>query len=275
MSPIDPGDFQLSKLISKIQTERGFDFTGFRRAYVARRVDTRLTATATDTLRDYMRRLDGDPGEYPKLLDALTVNVSEFFRDATVWHYLKDTVIPEIVREKTARHFHSIRVWSAGCATGQEPYSIAMVILEEVDKRHADLELSVTATDIDSNVLAAAKEGRYPIARLTQIPPRLRHKYVTVDGEEFEMVPRLRNAVKFRMLDIFADNPISAVDLIICRNVMIYFDRKKQGDVYAKFVKALRKGGFLVIGRSEKISSATLERLTTRNLRERVYQAPR
>jgi chemotaxis methyl-accepting protein methylase len=274
MSPIDPGDFQLSKLISKIQTERGFDFTGFRRAYAARRVDTRLTATGTETLRDYMRRLDSDPGEYPKLLDALTVNVSEFFRDKTVWRYLKDTVVPEIVGQKVARGFHSIRVWSAGCSTGQEPYSIAMLVLEELEKQRADLELSVTATDIDRMVIAFGKTGRYPMKHLPQIPPRLRHKYVSVDGEEFEMAPRLKGVVKFRMLDIFADNPISAVDLIICRNVMIYFDRKKQVDVYEKLVKALRKGGFLVIGRSEKIASDVIGRLTTRDLHERVYQAP-
>lgn len=274
MSPIDPRDFQLSKLISKIQTERGFDFTGFRRAYVARRVDTRLIGTAAETLRDYMRKLDSDPGEYPKLLDALTVNVSEFFRDKTVWRYLQDTIIPEIVQEKLARRFNSVRVWSAGCSTGQEPYSVAMLILEELEKQRADLELSITATDIDRQVLAVGKAGRYPMERLPQIPPRLRHRYVSVEGEEFEMAPRLKAVVKFRSLDIFADNPISAVDLIICRNVMIYFDRKKQTDVYSKFVKALRKGGFLVIGRSEKMATDIVGRLTTRNLHERVYQAP-
>jgi len=274
MAPTDPDDYYLRKLLSKIQADRGFDYANLRRAYLARRVETRLLATGASTVREYIRLLDSDPGEYPQLIDALTVNVSEFFRDKTTYRYLADHVVPEIVAGKLKKHYQSLRVWSAGCSTGQEPYSVAMLFREEMAKHAIPLQLSVMATDIDRDVLARAKAARYPATAMEQIPAHLRQRYVLQarPGDEFEMAPEIKYAVKFRMLDLFADNPIGAVDLIMCRNVMIYFDRSKQARVYAKFETALRKGGFLVVGRSEKVPMDVLGQLITINPHERIYQ---
>jgi chemotaxis methyl-accepting protein methylase len=267
-------EYQLKKLLAKIQADRSLDFSGFRLQYLGRRVRSRLVATNTATMREYLHRLDADPEEYLQLLDALTVNVSEFFRDRAAFDFIGRRVVPEVIQAKAGRSREMIRVWSAGCSTGEEPYSIGMLILDALSRAASQYEVTITATDIDPNVLETARQGRYPLAKLSQVPGDLRHKYCIQDDDGFVMSDELRSIVRFRRLDLFADNPIGAIDLILCRNVMIYFDRKKQVAVLAKFVDALRKGGFLVIGKSEKLPAEISARLVGRELREHVYQRP-
>jgi chemotaxis protein methyltransferase CheR len=267
-----PDEYQLSKLLAKIHRERSLDFSGFRLAYVGRRVSSRLVATGSETLRDYVRLIDQDEIEYAELLNALTVNVSEFFRDRSVFDYIARHVIPELIELKKSRPREMLRVWSAGCSTGEEPYSLAMLIKSELQGRGNPYDFTISGTDIDPHVVSFAKRGRYPIDKLEQIPLELRQKYVKVDGDSFVISDALKAVVKFRRLDLFADNSGGAIDLILCRNVMIYVDRKNQRAVLGKFVDSLRKGGFLVIGKSEKLPQEVSERLVARELREHVYQ---
>lgn len=275
VSAVSPDDFHLRKLVSKIQADRGIDLANFRMSYVARRVATRLAATGAPTIRSYLRILEGDEQELTRLLDALTVNVSEFFRDASVYEFLADVVVPEIVLHKAQRPHSTVRVWSAGCSTGQEPYSIAMLLLDEIAKRKASLGLSILGTDIDHEVLNVARVGCYPIEALRQIPPNLRLRYTEPAGSaQFRVTEELISVVRFRRFDLFADKPISAADLIMCRNVMIYFDRHRQSELHETLLGALRKGGFLVLGKSEKLVSEVQGRLLARSLSERVYQVP-
>lgn len=274
MVPIESNDYHLRKLLDKLTADHGLDFSNFRLAYVSRRVGTRLIATGAASIREYIRLLDSDPSEYPLLVDALTVNVSEFFRDKSVFRYLRNHVIPEILSHKLRRNHEVIRVWSAGCSTGEEPYSLAMLFLEAMEKAGKRFRLAISGTDIDRGVLAFAKAGRYPIAKSHQIPKDVAHKFTINRGDEFEMTPQVRDLVRFRRHDLFADNAIGADDLILCRNVVIYFDRRKQIIVFEKFFDSLRKGGFLVIGKSEKLAPGVMQHLETCSLPERVYRRP-
>jgi len=263
---------ELELLLRKLHSERGLDAGQYRTAYVERRLATRLRAAGLDSYREYSHLLDEDPGEYTRLVEALTINVSDFFRDKPVFDYFIGRVAPELLRRKVARHQHLVRVWSAGCATGEEPYSIAMILSQEAEKT-ADysFNLSVYATDIDAQSMEKAVKGTYPNKELASIPAAYRRWCIEGDGS-FSMHPSIRRMVKFRRLDLFADTPIAAVDVIFCRNVFIYFNRAQQERIFETFYSSLNKGGYLIIGKSEKLAAGFARMFEPLSSREKVYR---
>ncbi|MDO9557289.1 MAG: protein-glutamate O-methyltransferase CheR [Coriobacteriia bacterium] len=263
----------LSKLLDKIRNERGLDLAQYRERYVERRIASRLHLLDIHTYRQYAEYLDQNPQEYASLLNALTINVTQFFRDGTVFKLFREKIVPDIIKSKQARHQRMIRVWSAGCATGQEPYSLAMSFLSVMDSRSNDFLLSIQGTDIDSNVLTTARKAVYPIEQLEHIP-RPDHKYVDVLGDTFRIRPEVTKLVRFQYLNLFEDKPIHIVDVIFCRNVFIYFTRTEQERILELFWASLSRGGYLVLGRSERLATSMIGRFELVDGRERVYRKP-
>lgn len=271
----EPARGNLNRFMAKVHEERGVDLSQFRPRYVERRVAVRLHSLGLNTYTQYANYLDAHPEEYQKLLSTLTINVTQFFRDPTVYAVIRDTIVPEVLEQKKARKQRLIRVWSAGCATGEEPYSLAMAFLDGIERAKADQAiLTVIGTDIDRDALAVAKRGEYPNSSLHQIPHHLRTRYVTRGTDTFGMAPEVSRVVRFQYLNLFADAPIHGIDVIVCRNVFIYFNRDEQERMLAVFRQSLVRGGFLVLGRSERLATSMSKEFELVNARERVYRRP-
>jgi chemotaxis methyl-accepting protein methylase len=263
---------QLTPLVLQIERDRGIDLSQYRESYVQRRLATRMRALGLTTYREYCAYLTAKPTEYARLLNALTVNVTDFFRDPPVWEIIRGEVIPSILAAKAALGHHAVRAWSAGCATGEEPYSMVMAFLAATGPRPDHMLLSVTATDLDPIALKTAERAEYDIAKIDHIPAADRSRFVTTDERHFRIVPEVTQQVRFRTLDLFADEPPMALDLVLCRNVFIYFTREQQERVTAVFHRALARGGYLVLGRTEKMATLAGKGFEPVSGRERVYR---
>lgn len=265
----------LDRFLIKVREERGLDVAQYRPRYVERRIAVRLCALGLHTYRQYAAYLDHHPEEYAALLDALTINVTQFFRDPTVYAVFREKVVPSLIAAKAAKKQHLLRAWSAGCATGEEPYSLAMSMLDGIRRTGAEgMFLSVTGTDIDRNALAVAKRGEYPVAQLSHIPTADRHRYIDVDGDVFRMKPEVAKLVRFQYLNLFEDPPIHGVDIVFCRNVFIYFNHDEQDRMIRLFWEGLSRGGYLVLGRSERLAPAFARQFQMVDAKERVYRKP-
>lgn len=261
----------LGRLLAKIDRERGLDLSRYRRPYVERRVAARLRTLGLHTYRQYARHLDEHPDEYAKMLDTLTINVTDFFRDAPVFRLFRSQIVPAIINGKNAGRQRMIRVWSAGCATGEEPYSLAMAFLDGLGAHASRFMLTITATDLDPVALATAARAEYEIQKIAHVPEEDR-RYLDVRGETFRIRPEVARLVRFRPLNLFTDPPIKVVDLVFCRNVFIYFTREQQAHAVGLFHAALARGGYLVLGRSEKLPPEFAAEFETISGPERIYR---
>jgi len=268
-------DANMDRLVKKVIDARGFDLSRYRRAYVERRIAARMRSVGATDFRSYAAHLDANDAEYTKLIDALSINVTEFFRDVTMWSMLRQRVLPELVERKVAGRSRSIRAWSAGCASGEEPYSIAMCLREALGPMADEWLLTVLATDLDRDALDTGERGVYPAAALKKIPPVFVTRYTKRDPEEFTFTPELKKMVRFRAFSLFSDTPIRVVDLIMCRNVLIYFDKAQQQQLIEHFWHALARGGYLVLGKSEKAGGLQIAAdFETIDGPERIYRKP-
>jgi chemotaxis protein methyltransferase CheR len=265
----------LDRLIEAVSEQRGIDLSQYRRPYVERRVLARLRVLGITSYRHYIDLLSEDPGEYDRLMGTLTINVTDFFRDKGVWDVLKRRVLPDILEQKSAGRSRTIRAWSAGCSTGEEAYSLAMTLLDLLGEDAKGHLVSVLASDLDPVALATAERGVYRLERRRRIPVHYQVRFTrTLDSSEFEVLPEVRRLVRFRRLSLFDEAPLKVLDLILCRNVFIYFDREEQARALERFQGALARGGYLVLGRSEKLSAEAARCLEVVDGRERVYRKP-
>lgn len=272
-SPVYRGN--LERLVTKVLDDRGLDLSQYRRAYIERRVAARLRALNIHTYRQYSDELDRNPAEYERLIDTITINVTEFFRDKTVWEILRREVVPDLLAHKRRRRSRTIRVWSAGCATGEEAYSIGMLLLDAIGEKDDHFLVNVTGTDLDREALAKAKAGVYSKEKLKHIAPTYQVRFLTIGREStFEMTPRLKRMCRFAHFSLFDDAPMRMVDLIMCRNVFIYFDRERQAKIVGNFHEAMADDAYLVLGRSEKLSPEVAKLFEPVSGRERVYHKP-
>lgn len=271
-SPVYRGN--LEKLITKIDDERGIDLGNYRRQYLERRLATRMRSVGVHSYRQYLDFLDREPTEYAALLDALTINVTDFYRDKTVFEIFRREIVPMMIESKMQTRHRMIRVWSAGCATGEEPYSITMSFVDALGEREKDFLLTVLGTDLDPSALAKARLGIYTADKLKSIPLEHQVRYLHMHGDTFSVRPEVARHVKFRQMNLFSERPISVVDVIFCRNVFIYFSREQQAEVLEHFWGALARGGFLVLGRSEKLAPSVSGKFELYNGRERIYRKP-
>ncbi len=269
---IAPGDDSaLEQLLMKVERARGLRLTSYKQPCLKRRIAVRMRARGVHTYGDYGRLLDRTPDEYDLLLDALTINVTKFFRNTESFALLRDRVVPDLVQ-----HPPPVRVWSAGCASGEEPYSLAILFCEALAARSADLRSRVTiqATDLDPGALAALERASYAAPAVEDVPADLKQRYFSA-GPPFQVKEAARRLVHGRRHDLTREAPPEPpYDLIVCRNVVIYFDRPTQERLFQSFFEALRPGGWLLLGKVETLFGAARNRFRLEDARERLFRRP-
>ncbi len=240
-------------LLEFLKAARGFDFTGYKRSSLVRRVQKRMQTVEIAGYDDYRAYLEAHPAEFDALFDTILINVTAFFRDAGAWTALAERFLPEILGRKGSEE--PIRVWSAGCATGEETYTLVMILAEALGAQAFRERVKVYATDLDEDALGRARQASYPGGDLDELPDGFRERYFEPAGARFVFRPDLRRQVIFGRHDLVQDAPISQLDLLVCRNVLMYFNAEVQARVLARFHFALRPHGLLFLGRAEMMRS--------------------
>jgi len=251
-------------LTQKISKARGLSCESYKDKCLKRRIGVRMRARGVHTYDDYSRLLDSDAREYQELLDALTINVTKFFRNLETW----DALRPHLRRLGAAQP--DLRIWSAGCASGEEPYTIAVLVLDTLGEAAGGRAI-IDATDIDRLSLERTREAKYPDAAFTEMPAQLKLRYFRDD----QPLPLVRDLVHVRAHDLMRERPPRPpYHLIVCRNVVIYFERQAQERLFQVFVDALAPGGVLLLGKVETLFGPARERLRLVDPRERIYTKP-
>jgi two-component system, chemotaxis family, CheB/CheR fusion protein len=242
-------------LLDYLKNSRGFDFTGYKRASLQRRIDKRLQAMGLTTYAEYTDYLEVHPEEFSQLFNTILINVTCFFRDPAAWDYLAAEIIPQIVERKEPGE--SMRIWSAGCASGEEPYTLAMILVESLGVQQLSERVKIYATDVDDDALDQARQGTYSAAKIEDVPGALRDRYFDHSGEHYVLHKDLRGSVIFGRHDLVQDAPISHVDLLACRNTLIYFNAETQAKILSRFRFSIDQNGFLFLGKSERLLART------------------
>jgi len=238
----------------------GINLHAGKKELVRARLAKRLREGRFGSFSDYIRYVleDATGREFSMLVDSLSTNLTKFFREDQHFAYLQSQLLPRVLESKQKAHHLRMRGWSAGCSTGEEPYSIAIILQEAVQGR-GNWDVKLLATDVSTRVLERAQGGVYEQDRIEPIPLPLRNKYLTRtrrdDGDLYEVTPVLRHMIIFRYLNLIQDWPVKGpLDFIFCRNVMIYFDKPTQGRLIGRFFDLLAPGGILFTGHSESLT---------------------
>jgi two-component system, chemotaxis family, CheB/CheR fusion protein len=244
-------DQDLEVLLDYLRRSRGFDFTGYKRTSLSRRIEKRLQVVGADGYLDYLDHLEVDPEEFTQLFNTILINVTSFFRDPPTWDYLAAEVLPRILADKGEDE--PVRIWSAGCASGEEAYTLAMVAAEAMGTDAVRDRVKIYATDVDEEALNQARQARYGPRQVEGVPPELLERYFERNGQGYVFSKDLRRSVIFGRHDLIQDAPISRIDLLVCRNTLMYLNSETQSHVLARFSFALREGGYLMLGKAEML----------------------
>jgi chemotaxis protein methyltransferase CheR len=262
----------LEILLRQLHEDIGLNLRQYKPNYLKRRIGVRMRATGCSDYLQYRQYVKQDREEGRRLINDLTINVTEFFRDQDVYAAIRKQVIPQIIQYKRESRTNSLRAWSAGCATGEEPYSLVMLFLDALsrEKEPNSWMLRVTATDLDDVAISKAKEGSYDAVKMP--PGLILEDYFERKGDKYLVKEEVKRPVRFLLIDIVKRPPLRHLDLILCRNVLIYFEREKQHRILEIFHQCLRPGGFLVLGKSEAILGTSDSGLIPFSRKERVYR---
>lgn len=264
----DPG-FELLKRV--ITRNTGFNCEHYKEAHFRRRINVRIRATDSESYGDYLKLLNKDPQEYEFLVDTLTVNVSEFFRNPETFRIIENEIIPSIVKHRSESLIRSIHIWSAGCAAGEETYSLAILLHRALKTEFAKYRIRIIGTDIDAQSLEKARKGVYSENSLKNLDLNTKERYFLKQRDAYQIIDELKNITQFKRHDLISDSRIDHFNLIVCRNVMIYFKKEIQEQLQLNFYQALGKGGFFVIGKSETLLETASSLFKPYNTRERLY----
>jgi two-component system, chemotaxis family, CheB/CheR fusion protein len=241
----------LETLLDYLRRSRGFDFTGYKRTSLSRRIDKRMQAVGADSYLGYLDHLEVDPEEFTELFNTILINVTGFFRDPPVWEFLSGEVLPKLVAAKGDDE--PIRIWSAGCASGEEAYTLAMMTAEALGPDVTRERVKIYATDVDEEALNQARQARYTTRQVEGVPPELLTRYFEGSGQGHVFSKELRRSVIFGRHDLIQDAPISRIDLLVCRNTLMYLNSETQSRVLSRFSFALNEGGYLALGKAEML----------------------
>jgi len=247
----------LKKVLAYLHENCGFDYSGYRMTMVERRTRQRTLATKCKDVDGYFHYLQNTPNELDKLINALTINVSRFFRNPLTFDYLADQILPPVFQKKTCLS-QALRVWSTGCSMGEEAYSIAILINEYLEKQKFNPVVHIFATDIDTAILKKARAGVYPFDRIKNVPYGLLKKYFFQKEDFFHLLPEIRKMVSFSRHDILNKNnyaPRESIfggfDMVFCRNLLIYFTPDHQDKIFDRLYHAITEQGYLILGEAE------------------------
>jgi two-component system, chemotaxis family, CheB/CheR fusion protein len=258
-------DFE--RLLEFVRTERNFDFTGYKRSSLERRTTKRMQELGIDRYSDYLDYLQAETDEFTRLFNTILINVTSFFRDEETWAAIRETILPELLEGD-----RQVRIWSAGCASGQEPFSIAMLVAEALGSEGVARRVKIYATDIDEEALTEARRAEYSDRAIRSVPPTLLERYFERSGQRYSMLKELRRAVIFGRHNLAVDAPISKIDLLLCRNTLMYFSSPLQTYILDGFHFALAPDRYLVLGKSEVMLSRTARFLPV-DLKRRIFRA--
>jgi len=247
-STSDPPSGDIDRIVKFIESDLDFTTSFYNASYLRRRIDARMYRTEADDPGDYFQLLRSDPAEQDLLIDALSINVTSFFRNPEVWTQLRG------ILQKLSQETSNIVMWSAPCSDGREPYSLAMLALEDADIDEANLK--ILGTDISDDAISAARQGSYCSTSTTDIAKELsflesHEEYVEKTGDEFTVKPNVRELVSFKSHDLINDPPPDTFDLILCRNLLIYIHAEYKEAIFETLDSAIVEGGYLVLGMSE------------------------
>lgn len=262
----------LDSLLEKVYQQSGFDFRQYKRGTVTRRLQRRLYATGVSTYLEYMRFLEANPEECQRLADVLAIKVSSFFRSPYTFKQVAELVLPELVSPKANQG--TVRIWSAACARGEEPYSIAMLLADFLGHRQSDFDISIYASDISPAALVAAQTGLYSAREIDSLPPDIVGKYFSRRGEGYVVSRDIRQMVNFSSFDLVSGKtpPFMKLDCIFCCNVLIYLQRQLQERVLGMLYQSLGSPGYLVLGEVETPTDGWRRRLECLDARAKIYK---
>jgi two-component system CheB/CheR fusion protein len=267
LSEESPGpDF--TRLLQHIRDTRGFDFGGYKRNTLVRRVAKRMTQVGVKDYAAYLEFLEANPDEFTALFNTILINVTSYFRDASAWEYLQQEILPKIIAGK--ERYEPIRAWSAGVASGEEAYSLAMLLCETLGASEYRQRTKIYATDVDDDALTQARQGRAASKDLEEVPANLREKYFEAEGDYYVLRGDLRRSIIFGRHDLLQDAPISRVDLLISRNTLMYFEAEAQARILARLHYALTEKGYLFLGKAEMLLRRS-ELFTPVELKHRIF----
>jgi two-component system CheB/CheR fusion protein len=263
-------DQHISRIVSFLRARTGHDFASYKSATVRRRIGRRMQVTRQSSLANYVRYLIENPEEAQELFGDLLISVTSFFRDREAFDALAETVIPALF--DSCGNSDTIRVWAVGCATGEEAYSLAIVMLEEAERREIRPSIQIFASDLDDGALATAREGRYPRAIEADMSEERLRRFFVEEVEHYRVRKEVRDLVLFAHHSAVKDPPFMHMHLIACRNLLIYLERELQQQLLALFHYSLRPGGFLFLGSAEN-AEARPELFSTDDREARIYTA--
>lgn len=237
-------DRDFLQFITNIKRKTGIDLSLYKEAQMKRRLTSLRVKRGYHDFTAYFEAISKDKELYYEFLDRMTINVSEFYRNAGRWQVLSQKILPRLLSEKPR-----LKCWSAACSTGEEPYTLALVLSKFMPLR----EMNIMATDIDEGAIQKAKLGLYAERSLMECPKDLTQKFFMKEGPTYRISDEIKNVVKFKKHNLLADSFETGLDLVICRNVMIYFTEEAKHELYHKFSQALRPGGVLFVGSTEQI----------------------
>jgi len=246
-------DYQ--QFVQNMKKKIGIDLTYYKEAQMKRRLTSLREKRGFATFKDFFQAIEKDEKLYTELLDRITINVSEFFRNQNRWKVLEEKVIPLL----PGTNHKKIKCWSSACSTGEEPYTLSIILQQSFPTVRAD----IVASDIDEGALKKAKKGIYSDRSMKEVPQNILKKYFKLENQLYYLVPEIKKQVSFRKIDLLVDDFDGDYDLIICRNVMIYFTEEAKHLLYNKFSKALKPGGVLFVGSTEQIFNPKQYQLET------------
>ncbi|MBD2309372.1 chemotaxis protein CheR [Chroococcidiopsis sp. FACHB-1243] len=246
-----PAEPEFEALLDYLKHDRGCDLTGYKRSSLMRRFRQQMQSIDVGSYQDYLKYLQRHDEEWMALLDTVLINVTGFFRDRDAWDYLESEIIPKIIGSKQPDE--QIRVWSAGCAAGHEVYSLLMLFAEALGIEACLQRVQFYATDVDEAAIEQARLATYDSKEVTSIPPQLLEKYFEPTSGGYVFHRQLRRQIVFGYHNLVVNAPMSKIDLLSCRNVLIYFNGETQASIFVRFHFALKNTGFLFLGKSETL----------------------
>ena len=264
----EPSDLQHLPLIMEFLQKRKINYQAYKEKYFLRRIHIRMRKVKTPSYTLYRKFLENNPNELTSLVDCLSVNVTRFFRDKELFEVLGKDILPDILT-----NFEQVRIWSAGCAIGPEPYSIAIMIKRINKKLDKKNNFHILATDISQEFLTQAKEGRYSKEYFDEMNPlEMNEFFQKLKNNDYELSPQIKNLVTFKKHDLRTSPPAKDFNLVLCRNVLIYFSKPQSISLFQRFHSVLKTHGYLVLGKCELLPTEAKDKFEIIDAHNRIYR---
>lgn len=242
---------ELEDLLSYLRQTHQVDLTGYKRPCLLRRTLVRMQQVGVEHYQAYLEYLQQNPNEVEHLLNTIYINYTYFFRDRPVWDYLVNQVVPQIIASKIPQE--PIRVWSAGCATGEETYSLALLLIAALGIEQFQKRVQIYGTDVDREAIQQARRGHYPAYQVEPMPPALKEQYFERRKNGYRWRQEFSPSIQFQRHNLIQDPPLPGIDLLVCRNVLMYLTEKTQVQILERFYSSLEQNGFLLLGQAENL----------------------